>query len=702
MNQPISIGSRRELFVDDYLIGRRDGVHLDLKRPERREAFPFDAPWEDSGAFPSSLTAAAPFGAGRGLVRLYYRASIGDRNDAEGTMLGAVAESRDGGLSFTRPNLGRHEFRGSKANNIVGIGFQGAPPAFLDTNPACDASERYKGLGSYAGRLYALCSADGIAWRPMRKAPLDYSGAFDTINTAFWDTVAGCYRSYTRVWINRETPEGLARIRCIQSAVSPDFIHWSNPVENEYADGENDVHLYTNAALPCPGAEHIYVAFPNRFMERRWIRRDDDAMPEYTGCNDGLFMASRDGVRWTRYLDAWVRPGGDPRNWSQRNNYPTWGLTITSGVEWSMYVSEHYAQPDQPARLRRLAVRPHGFVSAHADYRGGEFTTKPLIFDGRRLRLNYATSAAGDLRVEIQGADGRPLDGFGIEDMDPLFGDEIDGGVTWKGGCDLAGLAGTPVRLRFVMRDADLFALRFSATELDVIRGAVALPAPPTYRTRALRAEVRVRRAAEPPALDGDTRAWDWSEAVTIRTPDQYADSCNARVAMLYDAEALYVAGAVADPYPMVNALPFDGDINRSWEADALQLHLRAVTDATPGPGGADINDIRLWYSTKDRAAGCCVILGADVATARVNPAGARGAYRRRGDGTGYSFTYRLPWAALNSARGPRPGERLTACIQCHWGPENGEGMLCGGVEIRADNAPEVYVAESWGQAVFE
>ncbi len=484
--------------------------------------------------------------------------------------------------------------------------------------------------------------------------------------------------------------------------MSPDFIHWSQPVENVYADGLEDIHLYTNATLPFPGAEHIYLAFPNRFLERRWVRRGQAAMPDTPGCNDGLFMVSRDGVHWTRYLDAWVRPGADPRNWTQRNNYPAWGIAPVSATEWSMFVNEHYGQPGTPGRIRRLSIRPHGFVSVRADARGGEFTTRPLIFAGRCLCLNYATAAAGQIQVEIQDAEGNPLPGFRLEDMDPLFGDEVDGGVTWQAGGDLSALSGKPVRLRFAMRDADLFAFRVSPAEHEVTSGAVAPLSPPTYRTRATYGEVRVRQVSSPPSLDGDPRDWDWSDAVVIRAPDQYADFCHARVVLCYDREALYVAAQVADPYPMVNTLAFDGDMRRSWSSDALQLHLQAVTGAPPAAAGVVINDIRLWYATGEGRAGCCIIPGNDMQQARVNPEGVHSVYRCREDGKVYSLTCRLPWPALSSPRAPRPGERLTACIQCHWGTETGDGLLCGGVEVRADNAPEVYVPESWGLALFE
>jgi hypothetical protein len=35
--------------------------------------------------------------------------------------------------------------------------------------------------------------------------------------------------------------------------------------------------------------------------------------------------------------------------------------------------------------------------------------------------------------------------------------------VEWRGGSDLSSLAGQPIRLRFWLKDADLFALQFVA-----------------------------------------------------------------------------------------------------------------------------------------------------------------------------------------------------------------------------------------------
>jgi hypothetical protein len=117
------------------------------------------------------------------------------------------------------------------------------------------------------------------------------------------------------------------------------------------------------------------------------------------------------------------------------------------------------------AHLRRYTLRPDGFVSIYGPYSGGEMVTKPLVFSGNRLAINYATSAGGGLEVEIQTPDGRPIDGFALADCSEIIGDRIEQTVRWKGGHDVARLAGKPIRLRFVLRDADLFSIRFLEEE---------------------------------------------------------------------------------------------------------------------------------------------------------------------------------------------------------------------------------------------
>jgi hypothetical protein len=125
----------------------------------------------------------------------------------------------------------------------------------------------------------------------------------------------------------------------------------------------------------------------------------------------------------------------------------------------SVYWIEDYEHPT--ARLRRGTLRLDGFASLNASYSGGEALTHPLTFDGRELVLNYATSAAGSVRVEIQDAEGHALPGYTMDDCPEMYGDQIQQPVSWNRGSDLGALAGQPVRLRLVLKDADVYSLKF-------------------------------------------------------------------------------------------------------------------------------------------------------------------------------------------------------------------------------------------------
>jgi hypothetical protein len=175
-------------------------------------------------------------------------------------------------------------------------------------------------------------------------------------------------------------------------------------------------------------------------------------VPEHKdkGVSDAVFMSSRDGVNWDRpFLEAWVRPGRDLKNWTDRNNMTANGIVVGE-TEWSLYISEHYRYPDH--RIRRLTVRKQGFASMHAGAKGGEFTTKPLKITGSKLLLNYATSAAGSLQIDALDDTGSTL-----ATMPELYGDDFE-----AESIDLTHLKDQTLRLRFKLIDADLYALRFA------------------------------------------------------------------------------------------------------------------------------------------------------------------------------------------------------------------------------------------------
>ena len=93
---------------------------------------------------------------------------------------------------------------------------------------------------------------------------------------------------------------------------------------------------------------------------------------------------------------------------------------------------------------------------------GGELVTKPLVFSGSELVLNFSASAAGSVKVEIlQDEEDLPVEGHTLDDCREILGDDLERRVVWNGSPDVSRLAGVPIRLRFVMKDADLFAFGF-------------------------------------------------------------------------------------------------------------------------------------------------------------------------------------------------------------------------------------------------
>jgi hypothetical protein len=226
---------------------------------------------------------------------------------------------------------------------------------------------------------------------------------------------------------------------------------------NIYAAGVPVEDFYTSATIRCPSAEHVWLSFPKRFVPGR------KKIPTHSepGVSDAVFMTSRDGEHWDRtFLEAWLRPGPDQQNWTERSTMPAWGIITRDEEpnEFAVYVSEHYRHPTN--RLRRMTIGRHRFASVHAGASGGEVVTKPFRFTGSALRLNYSTSAAGSLRGELQSEDGQSIPGFALADSETTFGDEFDHAIQWKGG-RLSALMGKPVRLRFTLVDADVFAIQF-------------------------------------------------------------------------------------------------------------------------------------------------------------------------------------------------------------------------------------------------
>lgn len=462
-NEPVDIGTRRELFVDDLLIGEFRGTRLKMHEPHllrRTPSRPF-------GHYATVLQE-------EGKLRLYYRgdkvpgahwrAGWGKYHEGEVTL---YAESTDQGITWTEPKLGIHDVPEIPRGNVVVD--MGADTflvthnftPFIDTRPGVPADEKYKALGGgryppenwgnwktpderqmlrekYGpGGLKAFASADGLRWRLLQKEPVisEDKGSFDSQNGAFWSEAEQKYVCYFR-WFDQGR-------RAIRRVTSDDFLNWSEPVDMKA--NEPKEHLYTSVTHPYFRAPHIYIALPTRFQASAGA------------ITDIVLMATRPGsdTYHRHFKEAFIRPGLGKEGWGNRSNYITLNVIQSGPTEMKMFM---YGGAQYVLRL-------DGFISINAGYEEGEFLTRPLVFGGNELELNCSTAGAGNIRIEIQHRDGTPIPGFSLEDCDPIRGDAVSLVARWKKDPDVGSLAGRPVRLRFVMNEADLYSLRFREGE---------------------------------------------------------------------------------------------------------------------------------------------------------------------------------------------------------------------------------------------
>ncbi len=448
--EAVHIGSNRELFVDQYLIGSLDGTAQKLWPPRDEGPILFlDSPWEgELSTYMTVLHVGSKY-------QLYYR----------GKGSTCYAESEDG-IHWTKPNLGLASWGENHNTNLLfgpepELSHNFAP--FYDTNPNCPPDQRYKALAGLGG-LVAYVSPDGVHWKKLREEPIIRHPNYklDSQNVAFWSESEGKYLCYLRGWDGYRT---VIRIE------SDDFLHWGpeGGVFMTYGDTPRE-HIYINQTTPYFRAPQIYIAAAARFMEGKRVVTPEEAKAcsvvpgEDSSCSDSVVMTTRGGGVYDRtFMEGLIRPGFDPGDWIARTNYPVRGIVQTGPDEMSLYVERFYNQPR--ARVHRYSWKLDRIASINAPYAGGEFRTRPLIFSGEDLFINANTSAPGTIQIEVLDKNGQPIPGYELDKSPVLTGNWIEKKVRWAEDKSAAPLAGQEVMLRFVMKDADLYALRFGAEE---------------------------------------------------------------------------------------------------------------------------------------------------------------------------------------------------------------------------------------------
>jgi hypothetical protein len=446
MATPYNIGMKRELFIDDFLTEQRNG----------------DLTFKLHSPTPHAPEPSSPIGGYQTVIkdgdifRRYYRGHFSNFDGwdspyppTEGFVgeFTGYAESKDG-IHWKTPRVNRYEcpvpnvIRCVSDKTHIGETHNFSP--FLDSNPKCKASERFKALGGIfeVGGLFAFYSRDGINFKLYQKEPVvkpekKFDYAFDSQNSCFYSEAEQQYVLYFRVNLTKDK----RKLRTICRAVSKDCIKWSKFQELD-VNRENE-HLYTNQLHPYCRAKHYYIGPAVRFFEN----------PDKTGTTDITLLFSRAGGPILRpFPGAWIRPGLDPARWGNRSNYVALNIVPTAEDELSLYHERSQV---------RYTLRPDGFISLNSGLDGGEWQSKVLLYSGGHLEFNVSTAAGGLFVVELQDESGVPLPGFSFAECRKYSGDSLAYAPTW-GDKELPLRKNQPFRIHCKLLEADLYSFVFN------------------------------------------------------------------------------------------------------------------------------------------------------------------------------------------------------------------------------------------------
>ncbi len=478
----LNIGSDRQLFTDGYIIDRTDAEKR-LNPPQKREiVFTFNAPWEESGTVYHNIVKKPD-----GTYFMYYKA-YHTGTDPSGRTRNlrhiCLLESKDG-ILWERPKLNINPL--FKDSNIITSTFDYDNFfCFYDTNPACREDERYKALiGEWNNGLYVALSSDGIHFkfhtytvscddaerrdRGLLMLKSETECHFDTLNTVYFKD--GVYHAFVRGLHRGQDyqPQVLSDddhtvIRDIRHTTSTDFYTWSAPRPLKYEDSF-DYELYTNGILPYYRTKNDLVAIATRYVIREKWNASFDRLPNAEdrrtrsrgmSLTDTVFMTSRNGMDFIRYNEMFLTPGQEQDgNWAYGDCYVCVGMVETPS---EIKGQDPYLSLFCPERvngksvLYRYTLRLDGFVSYIAPLEKKTLTTKPFIFKGSRLLLNFRTSAIGSIRITLSSRDGEIH-------SDEIFGDKVDRIIDFIDG-SLSQFEGKEAVMTFEMSDAEIFSFK--------------------------------------------------------------------------------------------------------------------------------------------------------------------------------------------------------------------------------------------------
>lgn len=472
-----------QVFVDLDLLDSAQNIHQLFHTAEKHPANPVllgEKKWERKQGGPCG---AFSYEDREKVFKAWYQGVIGTEFGQPGygqhTLNYAVSKD---GIVWERPNVGLYEVTwdggSTKENNVVvpqthHEGQDHWESVLKDPNDS-DPQRRYKAIGwsshstnsdgVWCGGLnecgiYSMTSPDGLRWTHCNNAIFAYrprpgsedKGPVGDAQTLMIDALQNRYVAFLR---------GVHGERLFST--STDFVNWS-PM---------DVSMPAVQDIRAPYYNHLGFRYGDQYL---------GLTSHYKVETDGVhhlrvrLLTSADGLRYRMAgPEAFDRPAlidvGDYGEWDRFMCMITGAPPVRVGdklyIYYRGYSETHDRRPGKPndsyyAGGNGLAtIRLDGFASLASGFDGGTATTKPIVFDGKSLTVNAKANFYGSVVVEILDEQGQPVENYTAKDCIPMSLDSVSGAIAWKERSNLAELAGRPVKLRFQLKNARLYAYR--------------------------------------------------------------------------------------------------------------------------------------------------------------------------------------------------------------------------------------------------
>ena len=474
-HETITVGPKKHLFLDDYIIASKENVtrtvHTAAKYDGNPVLWPEEA-WEGACAivYGSVLRDGDKY-------RMWYHNGVGV----------GYAESADG-IAWTKPALGLFEIDGHATNVVIRRDAveddPNALPFFYELfgvhkNPSATAPDKPYVMGylslerGYDGPrqdpfhggqrrgLGVAASPDGIHWTLAENWATE--AICDGGTHWMFDPKTGHYVLYGRTkyiasglkeaWGDNEWVQRYFWGRSVARCESPDFLDWN------FRDPGTAPVVMTADVEDTPGDEiYSMQVFP---YESVYIGLVQVFHNQADACHLDIQLAvSHDSVHFTRVGDrSPFIPCGPVGGWDRFNNSVANNPPIEVGDELRFYYGGRsyrhgpYNGPDKGRSFGGVGfatIQRDRFVSLGASFEGGVIETVPVRLAGPALHLN-AQSAFGEIVVEVIDGEDRVT-----AKSKPVSADGLDVLVEWAEG-SLEGVRDAV--LRFTLRNARLYAL---------------------------------------------------------------------------------------------------------------------------------------------------------------------------------------------------------------------------------------------------